>query len=52
MEKAFELQRQARQNAREYESSVKDLYSWERDIKNKEQELKKSPAAVVAKVRA
>ncbi|XP_020818298.1 RNA polymerase II-associated protein 3 [Drosophila serrata] len=47
--KAFELQRQVRQNAREYESSVKDLYSWEQDIKKKEEELKKSPATVAAK---
>ncbi|XP_017016841.1 RNA polymerase II-associated protein 3 [Drosophila kikkawai] len=47
--KAFELQRQVRQNAREYESSVKDLYSWEQDIKKKEEELKKSPATVIAK---
>ncbi|KAH8284985.1 hypothetical protein KR054_003499 [Drosophila jambulina] len=48
-EKAFELQRQVRQNARVYESTVKDLYSWEQDIKKKEEELKKSPATVVAK---
>ncbi|KAH8253418.1 hypothetical protein KR032_005471 [Drosophila birchii] len=48
-EKAFELQRQVRRNARDYESSVKDLYSWEQDIKKKEEELKKSPATALAK---
>jgi len=49
-EKAFELQRQVRQNAREYENSVKDLYSWEQDIKNKEKELQKSPLSAANKV--
>ncbi|XP_017070533.1 RNA polymerase II-associated protein 3 [Drosophila eugracilis] len=44
-EKAFEQVRQVRQNAREYESSVKDLYSWERDIKSKEKELQNAPAS-------
>ncbi|XP_017149009.1 RNA polymerase II-associated protein 3 [Drosophila miranda] len=44
-EKAFEMQRQVRQNAKELQSSLKDLYSWEKDIKNKEMELKKAPAA-------
>ncbi|XP_039484036.1 RNA polymerase II-associated protein 3 [Drosophila santomea] len=48
-EKAFELQRQVRQNAREYESSVKDLYSWEQDIKNKEKELQKAPHSAANK---
>nr|NP_524664.1 spaghetti [Drosophila melanogaster]AAF47175.1 spaghetti [Drosophila melanogaster]AHB12554.1 FI17138p1 [Drosophila melanogaster]CAB64598.2 spaghetti [Drosophila melanogaster] len=48
-EKAFELQRQVRQNAREYENSVKDLYSWEQDIKNKEKELQKSPLSAANK---
>ncbi|XP_017836198.1 RNA polymerase II-associated protein 3 [Drosophila busckii] len=42
--KAFELQMQVRQNAREYQSSVKDLYSWEKEIKSKEQALKNAPA--------
>jgi len=52
-EKAFELQRQVRQNAKEYENSVKDLYSWEQDIKNKEKELQKAPKSSAAnKVRA
>ncbi|KAH8401916.1 hypothetical protein KR009_008697 [Drosophila setifemur] len=44
-EKAFELQRQVRQNATVYASSVKDLYSWEKDIKNKEKEMKNAPAS-------
>ncbi|KAH8333231.1 hypothetical protein KR074_000448 [Drosophila pseudoananassae] len=44
-EKALELQRQVRRNATDYANSVKDLYSWERDIKNKEKELKNAPAA-------
>ncbi|XP_016974782.1 RNA polymerase II-associated protein 3 [Drosophila rhopaloa] len=48
-EKAFELQRQVRQNAKEYENSVKDLYSWERDIKSKEKELQKAPASAANK---
>ncbi|XP_037717359.1 RNA polymerase II-associated protein 3 [Drosophila subpulchrella] len=47
-EKAFELQRQVRQNAKEYENSVKDLYSWEQDIKNKEKELQKAPKSSAA----
>ncbi|KAH8348445.1 hypothetical protein KR084_007469 [Drosophila pseudotakahashii] len=47
-EKAFELQRQVRQNAREYENSMKDLYSWEQDIKNKEKELQSAPKASAA----
>ncbi|XP_016953658.1 RNA polymerase II-associated protein 3 [Drosophila biarmipes] len=47
-EKAFELQRQVRQNAREYENSVKDLYSWEQDIKNKEKELQNAPKSSAA----
>lgn len=44
-EKAFELQRQVRRNATDYANSVKDLYSWEQDIKKKEKELKNAPAA-------
>ncbi|XP_017124930.1 RNA polymerase II-associated protein 3 [Drosophila elegans] len=48
-EKAFELQRQVRQNAKDYENSVKDLYSWERDIKSKEKELQKAPASAANK---
>lgn len=43
-EKAFELQRQVRRNATDYANSVKDLYSWEQDIKKKEKELKNAPA--------
>ncbi|XP_017045278.2 RNA polymerase II-associated protein 3 isoform X2 [Drosophila ficusphila] len=48
-EKAFELQRQVRQNAREYQNSVKELYSWEQDIKSKEKELKNAPASAANK---
>ncbi|XP_022223841.1 RNA polymerase II-associated protein 3 [Drosophila obscura] len=50
-EKAFEMQRQVRQNAKELQSSLKDLYSWEKDIKNQEMELKKAPAAAAANIK-
>ncbi|XP_030080903.1 RNA polymerase II-associated protein 3 [Drosophila hydei] len=42
--KAMELQFQVRQNAREYQSSVKDLYSWEKEIKSKELAMLNAPA--------
>ncbi|KAM8714338.1 hypothetical protein ACLKA7_014465 [Drosophila subpalustris] len=35
---------QVRQNAREYQNSIKDLYSWEKEIKSKEEALKHAPA--------
>lgn len=42
--KAMELQFQVRQNAREYQNSVKDLYSWEKEIKSKELAMQNAPA--------
>lgn len=35
---------QVRRNASEYQNSVKDLYSWEKEIKSKEEALKHAPA--------
>ncbi|KAH8394628.1 hypothetical protein KR222_000305, partial [Zaprionus bogoriensis] len=45
--KAMELQLQVRQNAHEYQNSVKDLYSWEKEIKLKEEALKHAPAPTI-----
>lgn len=45
--KAIELQLQVRRNAQEYQSSVKDLYSWEKEIKSKEEALKNAPAPTI-----
>ncbi|XP_017865936.1 PREDICTED: RNA polymerase II-associated protein 3 [Drosophila arizonae] len=42
--KAMDLQFQVRQNAREYQNSVKDLYSWEKEIKSKELAMQNAPA--------
>ncbi|XP_062131655.1 RNA polymerase II-associated protein 3 [Drosophila sulfurigaster albostrigata] len=44
---AIELQLQVRRNATEYQNSVKDLYSWEKDIKNREEAMKNAPAPTV-----
>lgn len=41
--KAAELQREVRENAEEYQNYLKDLYSWESDIKSKDEALKNSP---------
>ncbi|EDW02287.1 GH19976 [Drosophila grimshawi] len=45
--KAMELQLQVRQNACEYQSSVSDLYSWEKEIKSKERAMQNAPAPTV-----
>lgn len=45
--KAMELQFQVRQNARDYQSSVQDLFSWEKEIKSKEQAMQNAPAPTV-----
>lgn len=45
--KAIELQYQVRQNAKEYQNSVKDLFSWEKEIKSKEKALKNAPAPAI-----
>ncbi|KAH8371062.1 hypothetical protein KR093_006028 [Drosophila rubida] len=45
--KAIELQMQVRRNATEYQNSVKDLYSWEKDIKTREEAMKNAPAPTV-----
>lgn len=45
--KAIELQLQVRRNAQEYQNSVKDLYSWEKEIKSKEEALKNAPAPTI-----
>ncbi|EDW85658.1 uncharacterized protein Dwil_GK23037 [Drosophila willistoni] len=43
--KTMELQRQVRHNATEYQNAVKNLYSWEKDIKSKEQTIKNAANA-------
>ncbi|TDG50226.1 hypothetical protein AWZ03_003442 [Drosophila navojoa] len=47
--KAMDLQFQVRQNAREYQNSVKDLYSWEKEIKSKELAMQNAPAPKIQK---
>lgn len=46
-QKAIELQLQVRRNAQDYQNSVKDLYSWEKEIKSKEEALKNAPAPTI-----
>lgn len=45
--KAVELQFQVRQNAEELQDFVKDLESWERDIKVKDSDLRRQSGALV-----
>lgn len=40
--KAAELQREVRENAEGYQSYLKDLYQWEKEIKVKDEMLKKA----------
>lgn len=47
--KAMELQYQVRQNAKEYQNSMKDLFSWEKEIKSKEKALQNAPAPTINK---
>ena len=40
--KAAEMQREVRENAEDYQNYLKDLYSWESEIKVKDELLKKA----------
>lgn len=41
--KAAELQREVKENAEDYQNYLKDLYGWEKEMKLKDEMLKKSP---------
>ncbi|XP_061395857.1 RNA polymerase II-associated protein 3-like, partial [Musca vetustissima] len=43
--KSFDITNQVRQNAEEIKNAMNDLYSWEKEIKDKEKKLQNTPAA-------
>ncbi|XP_013104965.1 RNA polymerase II-associated protein 3 [Stomoxys calcitrans] len=42
--KSFEMTSQVRQNAEELKNAMNDLYSWEKEIKDKEKKIQNAPA--------
>ena len=47
--KAAELQREVRENAEDYQNYLKDLYGWEKEIKVKDEMLKKGSNSSIIK---